>query len=156
MKCTHEGCDKEAVYTYAWPWGGRGACCEGHRVHVTQIAEQTGYPNQVSFSTIDPDRKPPVERDERVQYQARILVLEQECVEVKAHAGELNLKAENLANELRKTMGRVVALEQSLALANENFDQVVRERDEARASNADLASENAKLRLLAPLPPAEL
>lgn len=156
MKCTHEGCDKEAVYTYAWPWGGRGACCEEHRMHVNQIAEQTGYPNQVSFSTIDPDRKPPVERDERIQYQARIMVLEQEVVEVKAHAGALNVRAENLAAEVRRATARIVALESSIAMATANAEQVIRERDAALASNADLASEVARLKLLVPLPPAEL
>lgn len=151
MKCTHEGCDKEAVCTYNWPWGGRGACCEEHRTHVNQIAEQTGYPNQVYFSVIDPDKKPPVEREERVQFQARILTLELEVNDVKAYAGKLNVRAENLADEVRRATARCVALEQSVAHASENLETVIAERDEARRTNADLASEVARLKLLAPL-----
>lgn len=151
MKCTQEGCEKEAEFTYVWPWGGTAACCDQHRYHVGQLAEQLGYATP-AMAPVDPHKVKPVERDERVQYQARIFVLENEVTEVKAFAGELNLRAENLAVEVRRATARCVGLEQSLSHANESYDDVVKERDAALASNADMAAEIGRLKLLAPLP----
>ncbi len=54
MHCANENCENEPTTRYMWPWGDEGVVCDGHRVHMSQLAQQLG--RDVAFTALQEPR----------------------------------------------------------------------------------------------------
>lgn len=138
MKCTQDGCDKEADYTFVWPWGTDGACCQDHVPIVQQQARNVrGEETFVSFSKLNPDRPKEVTRDERIGLHTRALVAEAEMNDAKERASRLFSTNSELTAENRQLRARTAQFEADVKAMREALDAAIVERDKAlRAADA--------------------
>ncbi len=144
MQCTVDKCEREARYTFIWPWGEAGACCQEHVIVVQQKAKAArGKYGQVSFTALDPDRPREITRDERVALHTRALVAESETKDAQLRATkffELNTK---LGEELRAARARVAQYEANDKEQRRTIEALVVERDAALVA-LDKAREEAQ------------
>jgi len=132
MQCTLDSCPKPAEYTFVWPWGADGACCQGHVVVVQQKARALrGHFGQVSFARLNPDRPKELSRDERVELHTARLVAESERDDARKRSGELFEVNTRLANEVRTHKVRSEQLHGQTLELLQRVDALTRERDEA-------------------------
>lgn len=147
MLCTEEGCDKEAEYTYIWPWGTDGACCSTHRLTLNQRATQQ-LDTVLHFTMIDPGRPVPVSRDERIGLRAKIMVLEEDVRERDGRIGMLAQAGTEHVDEIRRLRAIGSRLQEEVNAAHERLEQAERERDDARTAAGVAIQERDRLELL--------
>jgi hypothetical protein len=152
LKCTEEGCDKLAEFTYVWPWGEEAACCGEHRVVVGQRATALGRDCPQFTAVAALQRPPTLTRDERVNFRAQILTLEEEVKDQRGYAGELYASNAGLTAEVQRLTQRGVHLEATVNALSQERDNAVSERDEARRVAAEVSQELARVKLLVPPP----
>jgi hypothetical protein len=135
VQCSH--CDQPAVSTYLWDWGQAGACCPRHQFELAQ--RQKPLKRQVRFSALSPNAPPPIARDERVQFHARILAAEDELQEAKGRTSALYEQKQALAGEtvrlgrlLSEQERRVSELQGELAHVGGERDRALQELSTAR------------------------
>jgi chromosome segregation ATPase len=155
LKCQEEGCSELAAFTYVWPWGEQGACCAGHQFLVNQRATNLGRENP-QYTAVAAGQAPVhLERDERVNFRAQILTLEDEVKEQRTYAGELYTANAGLNAEVQRLTQRNVHLEATVKALSEERDFAAKERDEANQVANDLSRELAQVKLLVPPPPPD-
>jgi chromosome segregation ATPase len=150
LQCTENGCQQEANFTYVWPWGEQGNCCATHQVVVGQKATQLD--RQITFTAIDPNRKPALTRDERTGLIAARMSAEQELVDVKAQGAQLYTSNTELAAEVRRFRARETELNRQLADARETAETALKERDDALADLHEAQTEVKRLQAILPRP----
>lgn len=143
--CTHKlGTDKDgepilcgapAVFAYTWAWGESGKCCREHQFVLNQIAEQVA--RSIGFTPLDAGVKPPIETDERIQFNARILTAEQERDSARIRGLELYETNTKLAQEGRLLMAK-------LNDANQRLEDEHKQRLALEQRNGQLLSQNAE------------
>lgn len=134
MQCTLDSCPKPAEYTFVWPWGTDGACCQGHVIVVQQKAKSArGKFGQVSFTRLNPDRPVIITRDERVELHSARLVAEAERDDAGKRAGELFEVNTKLANDVRASKLRGEQLQSQCHELVARVAALVSERDDALA-----------------------
>lgn len=144
MICTVASCQKEAQYSFTWPWGAPGFCCVGCMTIVTQRGQQTrGRFGAVSFVPLNPDRPREVTRDERVELHAKRLTAESERDDARVRAANLYTANTQLSNDLRVHRARCQQLEAQVKELLERIDVLVKEK-EAALIIADKAREAAE------------
>jgi hypothetical protein len=145
--CTEKGCENVAAYSYVWPWGEPGACCQAHRLHVSQRSENLGR-GAIHFVAVDPNYRPPITRDERTQLIAAKLAAEAETADVKARNATLYDGHTKLQTEVRRLRDVNEQGAQQLADLQAKLDQTIAERDNARAAADTARAETARLNQL--------
>jgi len=144
MQCTVDNCHKEAVYTFVWPWGTPGNCCQDHVVVVQQRSRATrGRFGLVAFNALNPDRPVAVTRDERIELHSTRLVAESERDDARKRAAELFAVNTKLSDELRALRARVAQFEADVKALNSQVELAIHERDKALIA-ASLAREEAE------------
>lgn len=132
MNCTVASCQKEAQYSFTWPWGAPGFCCVGCMTVVTQRGQQTrGRFGAVSFVPLNPDRPREITRDERVELHAKRLTAESERDDARTRAAKLYEANTQLSNDVRVHKARCKQLEANARELLERIDALILERDQA-------------------------
>lgn len=150
--CTEKGCTNVAAYSYVWPWGEPGACCQNHRLHVQQRSTNLDR-GQIYFVAIDPHYVAPITRDERTQLIAAKLSLQQDLDDVKARSAELYALNTKATAEARRLTSMNAELTSQLADAKTLVDRLVSERDAARADTATAQLELQRVKAMLPADP---
>lgn len=146
MNCTVDNCQREAFYTFVWPWGADGACCEQHKIIVMQQSQQTrGQGARVTFVHLNPDRPREITRDERVALHASRLTAESERDDARLRSSRLLEANTALTNELRGVRARCSSLEATVRELGEQNEVLLRERDAAYVQLETVREEAARL-----------
>jgi chromosome segregation ATPase len=146
--CTVEDCHEPAIAAYRWDWGEEGKCCGQHQFLLRQKAEplQRG----IQFAVLDPNATPALTRDERTQFHAKVLTLEDELRDAKSRGLELYQSNTRIAEEARRLAARNRELEAQMKDAHASIQAVTDERDEYRADLADARTELERLQAILP------
>lgn len=156
MKCTYMvNCEGEPVASYEWPWGDKGLACSRCLGLIRQLEQN--LKRQCSIVAIQSGAPAPIERQERIDYQARILALTAECDEAKTRGLELYRSVESLQNQVKLERAKLASVTASLEMAVTQNDALRVENGELRQSAARENDELQRLRALVTLPtePAE-
>ncbi len=132
LLCTVDGCTENATYTFVWPWGTPGACCQKHTSIVTQRSQQTrGRFGAVAFAKLNPDRPPEITRNERITLHSARLAAESERDDASRRATELYAVNTKLADEVRALRARCAQLEADAKALREQVELAYKARDQA-------------------------
>ncbi len=157
MQCTIDNCERDASYTFVWPWGDTGSCCQDHVVIVQQKARNArGRFGQVSFTALDPHRPVEITRNERVELQSARLVAEAEAKDAQIRASKLFEANTNLSKELRAMRARAAQYEADIKALRINTEVLVRERDAAMVTADKLREEMQRFGVFEEHTPAEV
>lgn len=143
-----EQCGKPAAFAFTWAWGESGKCCPEHQFILNQVAEQVQ--RTIGFTPLDAGIKPPIESDERIQYNARILSLEQELDLARKRGLELYQTNTRLAEEGRILMARENAARQELEATKQRASELEERNGKLLSQNADYFEELERLRAFLP------
>lgn len=136
-----------ADFTYVWPWGETGACTATEVAQVEQQAVNLDRAGQVRFTPIAKEA-PPLTRDERIALRATNMTLEEDLAAARAEGGRLYAANNQQAQEIALLQTRLSTYETALRETRKNYEQALKERDEARGELSSLAQENARLKVL--------
>lgn len=100
---------------------------------------------QIGFVALDPNRRPPLSRDERTQLIAARMSADIEAEEAKTRGGELYADNTRLADELRRMRARNIELEAQVKDRLQDVKQAQKERDTANANLHDVTAELARV-----------
>lgn len=153
--CSYEGCREPAVFSFMWPWGEPSTCCSLHRIHVQQKSDALER-GPISFTVLDPHKPVSLARDERTQFRATIMSLEDEVRDAKARGQEFFNMNTQLGDEVRRLRARNAELESQVKDRTVERDQAVTERDTALADASDANTEVSRLKALMPAPAPSL
>lgn len=141
-------CGKPATHAYSWPWGESGKCCPEHHFILQQVSEQIARP--VSFTPLDSGIMPPLETDERIQFNARILTLEQELDVARKRGAELYNTNTKLAEEGRLLMAKLNDCKERLESKHREVVGLEERNGKLLSNNAELTEEVERLRAFLP------
>jgi len=150
--CTENGCSSVAAFSYVWPWGAPGACCQAHRLHVQQRSTNLDR-GPINFVAIDPHYVPPITRDERTQLIAAKMSVEQDLADVKARSAELYAHHTKSTAEARRLATLNAELVSQVGDLKATCDRLVSERDAARADTATAQLELERVKAMLPVDP---
>jgi hypothetical protein len=141
-------CGKPATHAFTWSWGESGKCCGEHQFVLNQIAEQVG--RTIGFTPLDAGVEPPMQTDERIQFNARVLTLEQELDVARRRGLEVYDTNTKLAEEGRLLMARNNALRQECDALKAHNAELDRRNGELLSQNAEQHDELERLRAFLP------
>jgi len=141
-------CGRPAVFAHTWDWGESGRCCSEHQFVLNQTAEQLN--RRVGFTPLDAGIAPAIERDERIQFNAKILTLEDEAVVARKRGAELYQTNTKLAEEGRLLMARNNELGKRLDEAQAHILEVEEREAKLLSERAELVEEVERLRAFLP------
>lgn len=139
-----EPCKELATATYVWPWGKSGTCCPRHQVILQQRAHS--LKRQITFTALNPGAQPAPTRDERIQFRAKVGVLEAELSEARERGMQLYRGHEALQAQLRVALLSKQELEAQLADAHAQLERMRVENGELREAAARENDELQQLR----------
>lgn len=147
MNCTVDNCQREARYTFVWPWAADGACCEQHKMIVLQRSTQTRGPigGRVTFVPLNPDRPREITRDERVALHSARLTAESERDDARLRSSKLLEANTALTTELRGVRARCEQFQANERGLREQNDALMRERDAALVELETVREEAARM-----------
>lgn len=153
VETDHQGepvkrCGKPAEFAFTWAWGETGKCCGEHQFILNQIAEQVQ--RTIGFTPLDAGIKPPIETDERIQFNARILTLEQELEVSRKRSLELYATNTKLAEEGRVLMARLNDARAELEQYKQRATELEQRNGLLLSQNADYFEELERLRAFLP------
>lgn len=145
MNCNVDECGKPADYTFMWPWGTDGACCQSHVVVVQQKARAVRGPRTVvTFVPLNPDRPKEITRDERVALHAARLAAEGEAADSRKHAANLFNANTQLQKELKDSKLRCTEYEHQMRELRKQLEATTAELDAALISAGQAREELAR------------
>lgn len=152
--CDHKGCKEPAKFSYTWEWGESGKCCGTHQFVLNQTAGNIS--RQIQFQPLDSGIAPPIQRDERIAFNARVLTLEAELAEGQTRGLELYNQNVQLTQQVQAlTVGKRELEAQIVNAGTENA--ALRQELEARTAQVgELGDEAGRLRVLVQRPPASV
>lgn len=141
-------CGKPAVFAYTWAWGESGKCCREHQFILNQIAEQVA--RSIGFTPLDAGIKPPIETDERINFNARILTAEQERDSARQRGLELYETNTKLAQEGRVLMAQLNDARAQLEASKKHALELEQRNGQLLSQNANYFDELERLRAFLP------
>lgn len=136
-------CSHQATHAYLWDWGETGTCCPEHITVLKQISETLG--RGVTFTPLDPHAPRVMQRDERVQLNARILAAESELADAKTRGLEMHQQLAQIAQQAQAATLRLSATQSELSDARTRIDQLETELLKTAGRAAELQDERNRL-----------
>jgi hypothetical protein len=146
--CTVDDCNEPAIAAYRWEWGESGMCCAKHQFLLRQ--KSTPLNRTIQFVALDPGATPSLSRDERTQFHAKILTLEDELRDAKTRGLDLYQDNTKLGEEARRLSARNRELEAQLRDHRAELEETRDERDTHLANLADAQHELGRLQAIMP------
>lgn len=145
-------CDKDpsqqAVYSYRFDWGEEGAVCAEQATILQQVAAQTGRNVLLVPLSMEP---PPPTLDERRQYHATQLALQDELEAARARGLELYRSNQAMALEMRAARSRQAELESQIVAHSADVAKLSEALAESNRQNAQLVAELQQVKRVADL-----
>lgn len=133
--CSDPECTETASVAYIWSWGEQGTACPRHQVIRQQQSEQLSQ--TITFTPLNAGIQPPIERHERLAYNAQILTLEEELSDCKKRGLEMYQSNQKLLDEGRLQFARNGQLKRDLEAKTAELEGAEQTRDRALADLAD-------------------
>jgi hypothetical protein len=146
MKCYIDGCTNEPMASFIWPWGDEGLVCSEHRVLLAQREE--ALKQRCVITPLHAGAPEPITLEERVQFHARILGLQEDNDRLRTGSMDLFRQLEDAKNQVRQGLVQLSAV-------NAHLDQLQSEgaavREALLREREDAARYLDELRVLRPL-----
>lgn len=138
--CDVDGCQEPAQFSYLWDWGQTGLCCAHHALILRQ---KSGNLNRtVTIQSLVAPAPTAMTRDERIRMRAEVMTIQEDVAELKQRNLELYNANQELTRELRRMGTELSQLQDMLADARAEADQLTADKMTALA---DLGTRTAEL-----------
>ena len=151
--CSEPECTETASVAYVWAWGEQGTACPRHQVIRAQQSQQLD--RAITFTPLNAGIQPPIERHERLAYNAQILTLQEELDDCKKRGLEMYQSNQKLLDEGRLQFHRNGQLTREKAELADRLSTTESERDEAVAGWAEARDSLDRLSAFIETPPSE-
>lgn len=97
--CDEPGCGERATHSFITPWSNGDVCAKHQRLKAQRMQN---LKRQVTFGVIVDTAPKPLRREERVQFRASIMTLEEEIKEVRIRAEEMYRNNQKLVAQVQR------------------------------------------------------
>jgi hypothetical protein len=149
--CDQKDCKEIAKFSYTWEWGESGKCCPTHQFVLNQTAGN--IERKIQFVPLDSGIAAPMQRDERIAFNARVLTLEAELSEGQTRGLELYNQNVQLTQQVQALTVGKRELEAQLRDARTELAAMAQELQKRMAQVGELGDEAGRLRVLIQRPP---
>lgn len=144
--CDDENCSAPATLSYRWDWGATGVCCAEHAALAQQ--KSTALSRSVAIHPMQAAAPPSLTRDERVQYKATILTLEEDLKAAQSSGQQIHQRHQDLQVQLSAKVTKERELRAQLEDAGVKLSETARKLDDLSAENGRLLVELDRLKHL--------
>lgn len=144
---------READFHFQWSWGESGYCAADERGALEQTRENLGPSVSLTFAPLQKGPKP-IELEERVNYEARIIAQSKEIESQKQISASLYEKNTTLQSELRHAVLQKANVSTELEALKETHATTLEQLAVAEKQMASDAEELRQLRAIVSAAPS--